>query len=112
MLCNLTNKLEMARSLYRNPGQVLSEQNGTISQRYCSGGSTIIHRYRQVVREGDIYPGYGSESGCARGASHVGPDLKGLSAGLAMISGVGVRRTAEEISHLIVVREKALGLPG
>jgi hypothetical protein len=33
-------------------------------------------------------------------------------AGLAVISSVGVGRTAEEVGNLVVNREKALGLPG
>jgi hypothetical protein len=51
-----------------------------------------------------------SEAG--REARHLGPDLKGLGPGLAMSGGVGVSGTTEEVSNLIVNREKALGLPG
>src|SRR4051812_4175478 len=51
-----------------------------------------------------------SEAG--REARHLGPDLKGLGPGLAMSSGIGVSGTTEEVSNLIVNREKALGLPG
>jgi hypothetical protein len=51
-----------------------------------------------------------SEAG--REAGHLGPDLKGLGPGLAMSGGVGVSGTTEEVSNLIVNREKALGLPG
>jgi hypothetical protein len=75
----------------------------------CEVGRT---GHRQVVGEGDIYPGYRSESGGARGASHRGPDLKAPSAGTAMIRSVGVCRTTEKIGNLIVNGEEALGLPG
>jgi hypothetical protein len=61
-----------------------------------------IARHRQVVGERDIYPGRRSESGSTRGASHVGPGLERPSAGKAMISGIGVGKTAEEVCHLIV----------
>jgi hypothetical protein len=53
----------------------------------------VVRRHRQVVGERDIYPGYRSESGSTRGASHVGPGLERPSAGKAMISGIGVGRT-------------------
>jgi hypothetical protein len=49
-----------------------------------------------------------SEAG--REARHLGPDLKGLGPGLAMSGGVGVSGTTEEVSYLIVNREKSLGL--
>jgi hypothetical protein len=51
-----------------------------------------------------------SEAG--REAGHLGPDLKGLGPGLAMSGGIGVGRTAEEVCHLVMNREKALGLAG
>jgi Domain of unknown function (DUF4158) len=42
---------------------------------------------------------------------HLTPDLKGPSTGKAMIRGIGLCRT-EEVCHLIMHGEKALGLPG
>jgi hypothetical protein len=50
-----------------------------------------------------------SEAG--REAGHLGPNLKGLGPGLAMSGGGDVGQTTEEVSNLIVNREKALGLP-
>ena len=38
--------------------------------------------------------------------------VKASGSGLAMISGVGVGGTAEEVGDLIMNGEKALGLPG
>ena len=50
-----------------------------------------------------------SEAG--REAGPRGPDLRGMGPGLAMSGGVGVSGTTEEVSNLIVNREKALGQP-
>jgi len=69
-------------------------------------------RHRQVIGEGRVYPGLRSGSGGTRNTCHLGPDLKGPSTSPAMINGVGVCRTAEEIGNLIVSRQEALSLSG
>lgn len=59
-------------------------------------------RHRQLNGLSQVCPSWiiGSEpSGDVR---HLGPDLKGLSAGEAMISGVRIRGPAEEVYHLIM----------
>lgn len=66
--------------------------------------------HRQVVEEGYTDPWFEVGSGDSHGAGYLSPGLKGPSAGTAMINGVGICRTAEEICHLIMNREKALGL--
>lgn len=64
--------------------------------------------HRQVVEEGHTDPDWHPDLGNARDTSHLSPDLEGPSTGTAMIRGVGVGRTAEEIGNLIVGREEAL----
>jgi hypothetical protein len=44
-------------------------------------------------------------------AGHLSPSHKGSRSGLAMLAGIEVGWTAEEVRHLIVNREKALGQP-
>jgi len=57
-------------------------------------------------------PWFEAGSGDSPDAGYLRPGLKRPSTGTAMISGFGVSRAAEEVSYLIVGREKALGLTG
>ena len=70
----------------------------------------LFAQHCQVVEEGHAYPGSHPDLNDARDTSHLSPDLEGPST--AMIRGVGVGRTLEEIGNLIVGREEALGLSG
>jgi hypothetical protein len=66
----------------------------------------------KLTSKGRNVPHATGTSEAGREARHLGPDLKGLGPGLAMSGGVGVSGATEEVSNLIVNREKALGLPG
>ena len=71
----------------------------------------LLQRHRQLIGLRQVQPFRSIRSG-TRDISHLGPDPKSLSADMAMISGVGIGRAAEEVCNLIVDREKPLGLPG
>ena len=62
----------------------------------------LYHWHRQVVEEGHTDGGSHPDLGDARDTSHLSPDLEGPSTSTAMIRGVGVGRTVEEIGNLIV----------
>ncbi|MFD0466201.1 hemolysin III family protein [Microvirga aerilata] len=62
----------------------------------------VLKRHRQVVEEGHTDRGSHPDLGDARDTSHLSPDLEGPSTSTAMIRGVGVGRTVEEIGNLIV----------
>jgi hypothetical protein len=51
-----------------------------------------------------------SISSGTRDTGYLGSDLEGLSLGLAVSGSGGVGGTAEEVSHLIMRSEEALGL--
>jgi hypothetical protein len=53
-----------------------------------------------------------AELGDSHSAGYLSPDLKGPSAGKAMINGASVGRAAEEVCNLIMDRKKALRLTG
>ena len=77
-----------------------------------SAGWTKPSRHRQLneVRQTRLSSSVQSEAHGDTG--HLTPDLKGPSTGKAMIRGIGLCRTAEEVCNLIMSREEALGLPG
>ncbi len=69
-------------------------------------------RHRQVTGKGRDNSWFISGLGERCCARYVGPGLERPSAGKAMISGIGVGRTVEEVCHLVMNRQKALGLAG
>jgi hypothetical protein len=73
-------------------------------------GAQPVQRHRQLNDLRQVYPFRSIRSGTG-GTGHFGPDSEGLSSGGAMSSSGDVCRTAEEIGHLIVDGEEALGLP-
>ncbi len=79
----------------------------TVVALEACGGS---HRHRQLNRLRQVRPSWTVNSEASGDASYLGPDPEGSGAGLAVISSVGVGGTTEEVCHLIVNREKALGL--
>ncbi len=72
----------------------------------------MFTRHRQVVGEGYTDPWFKVGSGDIRGAGYLSPDLERPSSGHAVIVGIGVGRTAEEVCHLIMSGQEALCLPG
>jgi hypothetical protein len=64
--------------------------------------------YRRRIDQSSFEAG----SGDSHGAGYLGPGLERPNAGPAMIFGIGVGGTTEQVCDLIVNREKALGLTG
>jgi hypothetical protein len=82
--------------------------------RYIGGYKGVefaerVGGHRQLNGLRQVHPFKSISSGtCDTG--HLGPDSEGLSSGLAVSGSGGVGGTAEEVSHLIMSLEEALGL--
>jgi hypothetical protein len=86
------------------------------NRQIATGGAELIRiaakRHRQLNWLRQIPPSWTVSSEASGDAGYLGPDPEGSGAGLAVISSIRVGRTAEEVGHLIVNREEALGRTG
>jgi hypothetical protein len=101
--------LDLAKSVFQVHGADAS--GAVLFRRKLRRHQVLTFWHRQLNDLRQVQPLRSIRSG-TRDTSHLGPDPKSLSAGTAMISGVGVGRAAEEVCNLIVSREEALRLPG